>query len=114
MPSMPLDVADAIEFAELLGFLSDWLQSYPSVVGSLARFVGSPGYGPDLLREDLARLSFLLGATDGEGLFAPGEPGFWPRHQRPGGRLRRWDTPTHFRSLSSCSPRPGPAPTPIA
>jgi hypothetical protein len=36
---------------------------------SLARFVGSTAYGPDLLREDFARFRFLLGATDGEGLF---------------------------------------------
>jgi len=75
MPSMPLDVGDAIELAELLQFLSDWLESgHGNLAESLARFVGSTAYGPDSLREDFARFRFLLGVTDGEGLFTPDEP----------------------------------------
>jgi hypothetical protein len=72
---MPLDVGDAIELAELLQFLSNWLESdHGSLAESLARFVGSTAYGPDSLREDFARFRFLLGVTDGEGLFTPDEP----------------------------------------
>jgi hypothetical protein len=74
MPSLPFDVADAIELAELLEFLSDWLESdHGTFTASLTRFVGSPDYGPDSLRDDFARFRFLLGFTDGEGVFTPGE-----------------------------------------
>jgi hypothetical protein len=70
-----LDVSDAIELAELLQFLSDWLESdRATLTASLARFVGSPAYGPDSLRDDFARFRFLLGITDGEGVFTPDEP----------------------------------------
>ena len=37
----------------------------------LTRFVGSPAYGPDALRDDFARFRFLLGITDGEGVLHP-------------------------------------------
>jgi hypothetical protein len=54
----------------LLEFLSDWLEfDHENLTASLARFVGSPGYGPDTLRGDFARFRFLLGVTDGEGVF---------------------------------------------
>jgi hypothetical protein len=47
MPSVPLDAADAIELAELLCFLGDWLESdRGNLTGSLARFTGSTAYGP--------------------------------------------------------------------
>jgi hypothetical protein len=75
MPSMPLDVGDAIELAELLELLGNWLESdHDNLAASLARFIGSTAYGPDSLREDFARFRFLLGVTDGEGLFIPDEP----------------------------------------
>jgi len=75
MPAMPLDVGDAVELAELLQFLSGWLESdHDNLAASLARFVGSPAYGTSTLRDDLARFRFLLGVTDGEGLFTPDEP----------------------------------------
>ena len=75
MPAMPLDIVDVIELAELLQFLSGWLESdHDNLAASLARFVGSTAYGPGTLREDLARFRFLLGVTDGEGLFTPDEP----------------------------------------
>jgi hypothetical protein len=74
MPSIPFDIEDAVELAELLEFLGDWLESDRAVLAaSLAQFVGVPGYGSDSLREDFARFRFLLGFTDGEGLFSSAE-----------------------------------------
>jgi hypothetical protein len=70
-----LDAADAVELAELLEFLGDWLESdRANLTASLARFVGCPDYGPDTLRSDFARFRFLLGVTDGEGVFTPDRP----------------------------------------
>ena len=75
MPAIPLDASDAMELAELLQFLGGWLESdHDNLAASLARFVGSPAYGPGALRDDFARFRFLLGVTDGEGLFTPDEP----------------------------------------
>jgi hypothetical protein len=75
MSSVPVDVVDAIELAELLGFLSDWLESDRTTLGpSLARFADSTAYGIDSLHVDFARFRFLLGITEGEGLFTPDEP----------------------------------------
>lgn len=75
MPAIPLDASDAVELAELLQFLSDWLDSdHANLAASLARFAGSLAYGPDSLRDDFARFRFLLGITDGEGVFTPDEP----------------------------------------
>ena len=74
MPAIPVDVADAVELAELLEFLGGWLESdRDNLTASLARFVGCPAYGPDALRDDFARFRFLLGVTDGEGVFTPDE-----------------------------------------
>lgn len=67
--------ADAMELAELLQFVGDWLESdRGSPAASLARFAGSPAYVPGDLREDFARFRFLLGAADGDGLFTPDKP----------------------------------------
>jgi hypothetical protein len=75
MPAISLETADAIELAELLQLIDDWLQSDPvNRTASLARFIGSPAYGPAELRGDFARFRFLLGITDGEGVFIPDEP----------------------------------------
>ena len=53
----------------------DWLEfDHDDLVASLTRFVGSSAYGPASPREDLARFRFLLGVTDGEGVFTPDEP----------------------------------------
>jgi len=69
---MSFDVGDAVELAELLEFLSGWLESDRAVLtASLAQVVGVPDYGPDSLREDFARFRFLLGFTDGEGMVTP-------------------------------------------
>ena len=74
MPAIPLDVSDAIELAEILEFLSDWLESdRADRAASLARFVVSEAFGLDSLRDDFARFRFLLGVTDGEGVFTPDE-----------------------------------------
>jgi len=69
---MKLDAADAAELAEMLQFFSDWLARDPARLGvSLAEFVGHPAYGLTQLRDDLERLVFLLGGSDGEQLFGP-------------------------------------------
>jgi hypothetical protein len=70
-----LNAEDAIELAEMLQFLGDWMEhDHDILAASLTRFVGSPAYGPAALRDDFARFRFLLGVTDGEGLFTPDEP----------------------------------------
>jgi hypothetical protein len=72
MPDVKLDTADAAELAELLQFLSQWLDRDPGRLGaSLAEFVGHPAYGLAQLRADLERFVFLLGGSDGERLFGP-------------------------------------------
>jgi hypothetical protein len=43
------------ELAEILGFLSDWLESgRDCLTTSLIRSTGSPAYGPDSLQGDFA------------------------------------------------------------
>jgi hypothetical protein len=70
-----LETVDAIELAELLGFVSDWLESDRATLApSLTQFIGHPAYSIDSLRGDFARFRFLLGMTDGDGLFTPDEP----------------------------------------
>lgn len=70
VPQVCLDAGDAVELGELLGFLDEWLAcDRARLAGSLGRFVGSDGYGIDQLHEDLSRFGFLLGFSDGEGLF---------------------------------------------
>lgn len=69
MPSTSLDTADAIELAELLQFIIDWLGSDRQLRCSLAGFTGHPAYGTDELQHDLRRFTFLLGGDDGEPLF---------------------------------------------
>jgi hypothetical protein len=83
MPSTSLDTADAVELAELLQFLDDWLATdHDQLSASLARFVGSQAYGVETLRDDLARFTFLLGGNDGEHLFLRRDARAQPRvHQ---------------------------------
>jgi hypothetical protein len=70
MPEVGLDVTDAAELAEMLQFLSGWLDRDPGRLGpSLEDFVGHPAYGIAQLRQDLERFVFLLGGSDGEPLF---------------------------------------------
>ena len=74
MPQITLDAVDAAELAEMLTFLASWLTGSPkqTLTGSFAAFVGHPAYDTGTLCADLHRFAFLLGASDGEGLF--GEP----------------------------------------
>jgi hypothetical protein len=75
MPAISLDAADAFELAELLQFLAGWLTADPATLSpSLLAYVGHPAYGPDALRADLNRFTFLLGGSDGENLFGPDQP----------------------------------------
>jgi hypothetical protein len=67
---MALEVIDAVELAEMLRFLDDWLAGDSSRLAvSLERFVGHDGYGVTELRADFARFVFLLGGDAGELLF---------------------------------------------
>lgn len=68
MPSTSLDTVDAIELAELLQFILDWLSSDKQLRRSFASFVGHPAYSIDELQHDLRRFTFLLGGDDGENL----------------------------------------------
>jgi hypothetical protein len=69
MPSTSLDTVDALELAELLQFIIDWLGSDRQLRRSFAGLVGHPAYGIDELQHDLRRFTFLLGGDDGESLF---------------------------------------------
>ena len=61
-----------MELGQLRRLLDDSLATGHEQIGtSLARFIGIDGYGAETLRDDLARFMFLLGETDGEGLFSP-------------------------------------------
>ncbi len=68
---MNLSLDDAMELGQLLQFLDDWLGTDHELSTSLARFISIDGYGVGTLRDDLARFMFLLGETDGNGLFTP-------------------------------------------
>jgi hypothetical protein len=69
MPSTSLDTADAVELAETLQLVSDWLHADAAPLGaSMARFIGHPAYNIATLHDDLARFIFLLGGNDGEHL----------------------------------------------
>ena len=67
MPRTCIDTADAIELAETLQLIVSWLAADPErLAASLLDFIGHPAYGPDALRADLDRFTFLLGGNDGE------------------------------------------------
>jgi hypothetical protein len=66
---------DVMELGQLLQFLGDWIATDRGAINeSLIRFVGCDAYGVQSLRDDLARFIFLLGESDGEGLFLPSIP----------------------------------------
>jgi hypothetical protein len=71
MPKISINHNDAIELAELLTFLADWLSGTQThtLADSLTTFVGHSAYSLDQLRADLHRFVFLLGLSDGEELF---------------------------------------------
>jgi hypothetical protein len=76
-----IDMADAMELEQLLDFLACWMRAeHDALAPPLARFLGTDrlgfevkGSGPESLADDFARFRFLLGATDGEGVFTPAE-----------------------------------------
>jgi len=76
-----LDMTDAMELEQLLDFLARWMKAeHDCLAPSLARFLGTDhlGFevrnsGPESLADDFSRFRFLLGATDGEGVFTPDE-----------------------------------------
>ena len=74
MPDINLELSDAVELAELLTFLADWLSGSQrqTLADNLTAFVGHPGYHVDQLAADLHRFVFLLGLSDSDQLF--GEP----------------------------------------
>ena len=76
MPQITLDTSDAAELADMLTFLADWLSGSQKQIlhESFAAFVGHPAYDTNTLRADLHRFAFLLGASDGEELFAEPTP----------------------------------------
>jgi hypothetical protein len=76
MPQIRLDLGDATELAEMLTFLTNWLSGSQkqALAQSFAAFVGHPAYNTGTLCADLRRFVFLLGASDGEELFAEPTP----------------------------------------
>jgi hypothetical protein len=71
-----LDMADAMELEQMLDFLAGWMKSdHDYLALSLTRFLGiqAPDVNPGSLAADFGRFRFLLGATDGEGVFTPDE-----------------------------------------
>lgn len=75
VPEFRLAVDDAIELAEMLTFLDDWLASAgPAAAESLAGFVGSQAYPVEDLRVDLNRFVVLLGGTTVTERAFEGEP----------------------------------------
>ena len=72
-----LDMADAMELEQLLAFLAGWMKAdHGYLAPSLTRYLGveAKGMAPESLAADFNRFRFLLGATDGEGIFTPDEP----------------------------------------
>jgi hypothetical protein len=72
-----LEMSDAMELEQLLGLLTGWMKADRDYLApSLARYLGVDveGMGPESLAADFNRYRFLLGATDGEGVFTPDEP----------------------------------------
>jgi hypothetical protein len=76
-----LDMTDAMELEQLLDLLARCMRAeHDCLAPSLARFLGTDrlgfevkGQGPDSLADDFSRFRFLLGATNGEGVFTPDE-----------------------------------------
>jgi hypothetical protein len=70
MSAGSLNTSDAVELAELLQFLHDWMEADGDRLGeSLSDFVGNRAYDTVQLSVDLNRFVFLLGGSDGEVLF---------------------------------------------
>src|ERR1039457_6689290 len=84
-----LDMTDAMELEQLLGFLAGWMKSDRDYLApSLPRFLGVEvaGLGPESLADDFNRFRFRRGATDGEGGPTPDDQK--PHARRAGDRRR--------------------------
>jgi hypothetical protein len=59
---------DLMELGEMLQFIHRWLsgQERDTLAASFERFMGTPAYDLDALRNDVLRFAFLLGADDDE------------------------------------------------
>lgn len=68
MPTIRLATEDAVELAELLQFIKDWITADDQAKASFAGFVGTSGYDAADLGSDIDRFTFLLGGDDGEHL----------------------------------------------
>lgn len=69
-----LAAEDAVELAELLEFLANWIgEDRTQLDRSLIRFVGCPGYDAAELQADLRRFAFLLGGCDPRLVFGDDE-----------------------------------------
>ena len=66
MPRTCIDTADAIELTETSSSSPAGYADPERLAASLLDFIGHPAYGPDALRADLDRFTFLLGGNDGE------------------------------------------------
>jgi len=67
MTDVHLNGTDAMELAEILLFVRDWLRRDDQVIAtSFADFVGIHSYPLTELREDLTRFAFLLGGDHEE------------------------------------------------
>lgn len=71
MPDVKLELSDAVELAELLTFLADWIggSQRHTLADSLGAYIGHDALGLDALAADLHRFVFLLGLSNGEQLF---------------------------------------------
>jgi hypothetical protein len=71
VPDVKIDLDDAVEIAETLTFLTDWLSGsqHNVLADSLTAFVGDVHYDIVQLAADLHRFVFLLGFSHGEQLF---------------------------------------------
>ena len=73
MSATSIDTSDAIELAEMLTHIREWLTDtdHTELAASFTRFIGNNAYTLTDLTTDLARFTFLLGHDNGEALFNP-------------------------------------------
>jgi hypothetical protein len=64
-----LGAEEAIELAEMLEFLGDWLDHAPRALGDALDSFCGPGYALGELRTDLARFAFLLDGRAAQRVF---------------------------------------------
>lgn len=75
MTDVHLDASDAMELAEILLSVRDWItRDNPVLAPSFAEFVGVDGYALPDLREDLTRFAFLLGGDHDESFLSNDRP----------------------------------------